>query len=356
MTEHAEGLPGRAYRLPSRIDTLVAACARRAQQDGDEALAAVLVRARLEIEEAVHYDALDGGQTGHAVRLLCEERDLGLAEQRGARLETELRDRMNAIVHVPGEYISEVRLVLDLDRIPRDWRLQTGLIPSASQLAQASADSSRRIWGDSPLRVFLSHRAEFKVETKQLKDELARYGIAAFVAHEDIEPTLSWQEEIERALFSAHALVALLSSGFGASCWTQQEVGVALGRCIPVLSVKLGEDPAGFVGRYQAIPGQMTDGMATMGRDLAQRFLQERALTSAAAQALVGSWESVRAYKDAVRLASTLKYLPEISDDHLMRMVAAFKANDQLHGSAVAKEEFVRFYKRVRPQAQAVKS
>ena len=45
-----------------------------------------------------------------------------------------------------------------------------------------------------------------------LKSELARLGVSCFVAHEDIEPSTEWQEEIMAAVFSMHALAGLLTS------------------------------------------------------------------------------------------------------------------------------------------------
>jgi hypothetical protein len=79
--------------------------------------------------------------------------------------------------------------------------------------------------------------------------------VSAFVAHDDIEPTKEWQAEIERALFSMDALVALLSEDFYGSRWTEQEVGVAIGRGVPVIPIRLGSDPHGLMGKYQALGG-----------------------------------------------------------------------------------------------------
>lgn len=78
----------------------------------------------------------------------------------------------------------------------------------ASQLASAENPD---FWSEQDARLFLSHLAKMKEETKALKDELAEYGISAFVAHEDIEPTKEWQSEIESALSTMDGLVALLS-------------------------------------------------------------------------------------------------------------------------------------------------
>lgn len=108
--------------------------------------------------------------------------------------------------------------------------------------------------GTKDFRLFISHISKHKARATKLKQALARYGISGFVAHEDIQPTLSWQDEIERALQTMDALVAVRTPGFSASIWTQQEIGYALGRGAMVISFKMGEDPTGFIGKHQALP------------------------------------------------------------------------------------------------------
>ena len=89
----------------------------------------------------------------------------------------------------------------------------------------------------------------------EMREWFKRLGIAAFVAHEDIEPTHEWQLMIESALDSMDALVALLHPTFHMSRWCDQEVGIAIGKQKLVLSVRLGADPHGFIGKYQAVSG-----------------------------------------------------------------------------------------------------
>jgi hypothetical protein len=114
-------------------------------------------------------------------------------------------------------------------------------------------DEENNIFKKDTFGLFISHRDSFKRTANEIKESLAFYGISSFVAHEDIEPSEEWIKEIEKALFSMDVLLALLSDGFSASIWTNQEVGVAFGRDKFILSVGLGEDPQGFVGKFQAL-------------------------------------------------------------------------------------------------------
>ena len=55
------------------------------------------------------------------------------------------------------------------------------------------------------------------------------------------------------------AFVALLTEGFHDSLWTDQEVGFALSRGVPILAVRLGKDPYGFIGKFQALSCDWAD-------------------------------------------------------------------------------------------------
>ena len=110
-----------------------------------------------------------------------------------------------------------------------------------------------QLWGEGAIRVFISHKAEDKILANDIKHSFLTYRVASFVAHEDIEPMMEWQSQIEEALFSMDLLVALLTSKFSESNWTDQEIGVAIGREVPVVPIRLGKDPYGFIGKYQAI-------------------------------------------------------------------------------------------------------
>lgn len=122
-------------------------------------------------------------------------------------------------------------------------------------------------WKPGHFKLFISHLASFKKTIGILKNELEKYGISSFVAHEDIEPTKEWQDEIEKGLFSMDALCAVLMPGFKDSNWTDQEVGVAIGRNVLIIPIRRELDPYGFIGKYQGFQaigkniGQVADGI-----------------------------------------------------------------------------------------------
>lgn len=145
-----------------------------------------------------------------------------------------------------------------LSRVPEATLLKVAgeldIMPSSIALAGALPPKN---WQNTKqFRLFISHISKDKITATRLKNALATYEIAGFVAHEDIHPTLLWQNEIERGLQTMDAMVAVHTPGFKDSIWTQQEVGFALGRGVKLISFKMGEDPLGFIGKHQALARQ----------------------------------------------------------------------------------------------------
>jgi hypothetical protein len=127
--------------------------------------------------------------------------------------------------------------------------LEIGVLPAV--LAAACPPD---LWkGTQDVRLFISHISRDKEKAHRLKECLEPYSISGFVAHDDIEPTKAWQSEIENALFSMDAFVAIHTAGFSKSNWTQQEIGFAIGSGTMMMSIRMGEDPTGFASRHQAL-------------------------------------------------------------------------------------------------------
>ncbi len=110
-------------------------------------------------------------------------------------------------------------------------------------------------WVENKIRIFISHLAKDKKKASMLASELLKYDLTSFVAHEDIEPNEEWLVKIEEALMTMDVLLVLITEGFKESNWTAQEIGFALGRGVPVISIKNGMDSFGFFGKRQAVVG-----------------------------------------------------------------------------------------------------
>jgi hypothetical protein len=126
-------------------------------------------------------------------------------------------------------------------------------VPHNHVVADPSKTLEAIFWEPFHFKLFISHLSSFKTTTGQLQAALRKFGISAFVAHVDIEPTREWLDEIEAGLYSMDALAAILMPGFKESNWTDQEVGVAVGRGVLVLPIMRGLEPYGFISKYQGL-------------------------------------------------------------------------------------------------------
>lgn len=118
----------------------------------------------------------------------------------------------------------------------------------------SSVTRNADFWDEGHLKLFISHLAENKEKMSALKSFLSHWGISAFVAHEDIEPSREWLNEVEVGQKTMEVMIAVVQPGFKDSDWCAQEVGFALGRKIDVIPLRAGLDPFGFFGKYQGIP------------------------------------------------------------------------------------------------------
>ncbi len=202
----------------------------------------------------------------------------------------------------------------------QDWRKESGLLLSNKRVVLPEALS--RIWTEEGCRVFLSHKTDFKKEAAELKDKLMLYGISCFVAHEDIHPTKDWQNEIENALFSMDAFVALMTEGFHDSLWTDQEVGVAYGRGVPIISIKLGKDPYGFIGKFQALSCSWD----TAAKEIVKILVMHDQMLSAYIVAV----QNCPDYEHGVALSALLPFINKLSNQQADDLVSAFNENSQV--------------------------
>lgn len=120
-----------------------------------------------------------------------------------------------------------------------------------------------KIWENSnnTFKIFISHLTANKEIAEALKEALKPYYVECFVAHEDITPTLEWQDEIFKALNTMDAFISLHCDKFKQSVWCQQEIGVALAKQVKIIPIKFDgkEDPCGFISKIQGLPRRKRD-------------------------------------------------------------------------------------------------
>lgn len=170
---------------------------------------------------------------------------------------------LDSIFSKDASLISEVIDYFDVDL----WYQQKS--PAKYQkLFDTSQTKFADFWVDGYLKMFVSHLSSNRERMSAMKGNLAQWGISAFVAHEDIQATRQWRDEVEAGLDTMDVLVAVVEPGFKESDWCAQEVGFALGKKIEIIPLRAGLDPFGFFGKFQGIqikgknPQQVADELA----------------------------------------------------------------------------------------------
>jgi hypothetical protein len=319
----------RQFRLPSRVDSYLATLNRVYEQADKMLLREIVVNGLVSIHEGSDYDGWNGGIYGHAITLTVSE-DLFLrAIDAREDFQARIAEDLNKLNNSRNEHISEV--FIEMSPSDRDrWREKSGVYRPPMPSHAVPADALARIWGSHRIRVFLSHKANVKVETSLLKQALARCGIAAFVAHDDIEPTQEWLREIERALFSMDALVALLTPDFHDSNWTDQEVGVAIGRGVPLIPVRLGSDPYGLMGKGQGLGGCSWSDTSSIAKKVFDLLYKRLADKSRMFECALAAYSDSATFADSAwKVEHLLSVLSDLSSNQIDRLLDAYGANDQ---------------------------
>lgn len=204
--------------------------------------------------------------------------------------------------------------------------------PMATQARPPAATDVERIWSPGMFRLFISHVAAHKVAVSALKYRLSHLGISGFVAHEDIEPTREWELEIANALRSMQGLLALLTTDFHGSNWTDQEVGAAVARGVTIIPVRLGLVPYGFMSRHQAMRGEL-EKPVDLAAAIAAVLLKRASTTTQMREALVIAIEQAPEYAAAVAASKLIVQVDSFSQQQLSRIEASIGTNPQVSGA-----------------------
>jgi hypothetical protein len=314
-------------KLPHEIERYIASLLQVYKRKNQGLLQQLLVNAEIIIEEH-SYDNWDGGQYGFLLHLRVPEAIFSEIIEVKSNYEEEIKKKINKLISIPGEFIDLVSIEMQL--LEEDnWREKSGLVLRPQK--HISNNVLERIWKPACVRAFLSHKAEYKGEASKLKDKLGKYGISCFVAHTDIEPAKEWVQEIENALFSMDVLIVLMSEDFHESNWTDQEVGVAIGRYIPVIPVKIGKDPYGFIGKYQALSGDWKD-IIKMAKDIFGIIVKHPATKEKIKRAAIHAFKDSSFYSESQFLVTeVLPNLEKLEESQIEDVISAFNENGQIY-------------------------
>src|ERR1700740_414160 len=82
---------------------------------------------------------------------------------------------------------------------------------------------------------FMSYQTEDRHMATAVAQLLMSLGVGCFMAHEHIEVSVQWRDEILRQIGLADLFVPILSQRYYASIWCKQESGIAAFRRMTII-------------------------------------------------------------------------------------------------------------------------
>ena len=214
------------------------------------------------------------------------------------------------------------------------WRSEFGTEKQLSETSESRhSDEASHIWSSDTFRIFITHLSDQKERAAKLKAGLDELGATSFVAHKDIEPTRDWEEEIRKALLSMDCLIALMTPGFHDSLWTDQEIGVAIGRGVLVVPICFGPDPYGFIGKYQAITRQIDTTLGEIVEQIIGALLRQPSTSSKFIDAYIDRISKSTSYSDSDRLVKIFPLIRSLTDAQVESFCRIFNENTQVYDS-----------------------
>jgi TIR domain len=319
------------FELSRRMPSYLRRLAKEYSVGDDAKLASVIEGSLFVVREETSFDNWNGGTYGHDLVLYVPDELIGFVplDQQG-ELQEKLRQDLNkAASAVDNEFVEAVHFEY-LDDVGSAPPGATALRPT--QTAPVTAAGYSSVWQPDMVRLFISHRDTDKKIAHDLAGQLKRRGVSCFVAHDTIEPDEDWQKEIERALQTMDAMLAMITDSFFDSAWTNQEIGFALARGVPVISIKLGaRDPVGFIRNRQAIKGSATR-MDWNAADIFDVLAKRLPASNAIRKGVLDYFMQSPSFAESESRFEQVAKLSNLTDDEILALVKAHNDNAQLWG------------------------
>jgi len=193
------------------------------------------------------------------------------------------------------------------------------------------------------LRVFLSYSHKDKKLAGEIKKRLEHHGFEVFLAHEDIEPSREWQEEIIHNLKGCDIFIPIVSENFKESKWCDQESGFAFAEGKYIIPINVNFVPYGFIGKYQAlkIDESISDSCAKIIDIIKKSPLKEK-LTDYVIKMFIKS----RNFDVANANAQLLEKYEPFTEDQINEIIRGYVTNYQISGGFAAKRIVRRMFEK----------
>lgn len=338
------------FILPSKIFSYLRILELEYQSEDNSVFLKILNTAKVLVKEQQDYDNWNGGTHGHGVVLFVPIetwQKIGLKNKKVYQDKIKEDLSLAADSEVPNEYFCSVSIQL-ADPVTNQNDNEYQQARFFSEAPQIDPDTLS-FWKRNRIRVFISHRDAHKVRVKELANILDAYGFTCFVAHDAIEPMSPWEQEILKGLQTMEIMILFITDDFFHNNWTNQEIGFALARNIPILPLKLGtEDPKGFSSSLQALKASIEMPFDTIALKIIEVLRDKYPdVKGKIITPLIQQFCNSKTYLEAIQffnqLDGTITKLTQLEEIHI---VEGFKTNAQINKCNLVTQKITTFMER----------
>ncbi len=319
-----------AFEIDSNYSFFMSLLAKYLERKEKYKISDIINQAEFEIHSGYTYDNLGGGIYGHKIVLrISPEIFLDILDEKDD-IAGEVKVNLNKIYSNDNECIDTIDILPSNSISTRPTH--SFALYNQNKLPNVTNADISRIWGDKAnLRIFISHRDAHKVEASTIQRNLLKVGISSFVAHEDINPTEEWVKEILRALQSMDLFLVYMKDDFFESIWTNQEIGFALGRNIPIIPIKNTINPEGFLSILQGkVYNEKSFTLDFVTLLLATQTMPDE-IKLKIIDCLISGLEKSSLWADSELCCKGLECVESLPLNQVDRVITAFNANNRVN-------------------------
>jgi hypothetical protein len=184
---------------------------------------------------------------------------------------------------------------------------------------------------------FMSYQTEDRLVAASVAGLLEAIGIQSFMAHEHIEVSVQWREEILRQIGLADLFVPILSERYYASIWCKQESGIAAFRRITIIPLSVdGSIPQGAMNHIQSTHIGLQPTYQKLFPGLAAHDV---AFTISAIIQIIARSGNYRTAES--NFAMILPYLNRATDQQIVDLLNVSYHNNQICHAALCAREYL---------------
>lgn len=186
------------------------------------------------------------------------------------------------------------------------------------------------------IRIFFSYSNKDREIVGELKKHLKVIGFEIFLAHEDINPSLEWPDEIIKNLKECDIFIPYLTENFKESEWTDQETGIAISEGKFPIPLKVNFPPYGFIKNIQGLKFN-PDNVEDMAIEIVKTIINSKKFGNLK-EFFIEQFVNSNSYYVTKKRVGILSLYNDFSDEQVKFICKKSIENNQIHEQFAAKD------------------